>query len=393
MIASSLVARLVDLTVALPIVLLVVAETGSYAWAGAASGALVAGAAVATPVLGRLADARGYRPVLGTAAAASAVVLASLAVLAPWLGPAALVVLAGLAGLSSPPIEASVRAILARAAGPGVRQRLLTADATAQELVFMAGPPLHVGVATLASPRAAVALCAAVLIAGTTVLLSSPATAGRAPARALAPGSAIARPAVRWLVAVGLMAGVFFGTMNIALVARADEAGATWLAGVFHALWAAGSLAAGLLVVLRPWRAPVARRLILLTTAAAVAALPLVLAGPLWLLGALLVLQGMTIAPAIAAHAEAIADAAPQGRATEAFAWAASLTALGLAAGELVGGLAVETVGAGGALVAGAAAMALAAALTPLAVRPRAVAVAAAVAGPARSRAAACPAD
>ncbi|MCU0306927.1 MAG: MFS transporter [Thermoleophilia bacterium] len=370
LIGSSLVARLPDLTIGIPMVLLVLAATGSYAWAGLASGTLVAGAAAATPVLGRLADRLGYRPVLGVAAAASAGLLILIALTAPWLPAPVLVALAGAAGLASPPLEASVRAIVARTATGDARQRLLTVDATAQEVVFIVGPVLHVLVATLVSPRAAVGLAALVMAAGTGALLLAPLTRGRAPAPAGRRGSALASPAVRRLAFLALLAGAFFGLVNISLIARGDELGAPWLAGVFHALWAAGSLAGGTWVALHPSRRPVSQRLVLLLGLSALAAAPLAIgAGAAWSLGLLLVLQGVTVAPAIAVQAEAIAETAPAGLATEAFAWSTSLTAVGLAGGEAAGGMVVSAGGGQASLAVAVGVLAAAAAAAPLAAR------------------------
>ncbi len=360
---TSLVARFGDLTVALPVILLVVDATDSYAWAGLTSGALAVGAAVATPVLGRLADDRGHRVVLGTAAGA-------LALGAAHLPAPAVVALGALAGITSPPIEASVRAILSRTAAPASLQRLFAIDSAAQELLFISGPLIHVTVAGLFSPMAAVLTAAGVMAAGMSAMLLSPATALRPERRAPGARGAIRSPAVRSLALIGMLVGVFWGGTSIALIARADELDATWMAGVFIAVWAGGSLIAGIAVVVRPWNlAPIPRMRRLLVAAAALALpLPLVSEWPVALAGVLF-LQGLTIAPGVGAHAESIARAAPRGAATEAFAWATSATVVGYAAGEMGGGILIEVFGAPVAMAAAAAALLLGA-LVALATRP-----------------------
>jgi len=362
LLASSLVARVADLTVALPVVLLVVDATGSYALAGLVAGAVTLGAATAAPLLGRLADRVGHRPVVGASAAASAAALAALALSADGLPDAGLVALGAAAGLSSPPIEATVRALLSRGARGPRLQRLLTLDTTAQEAVFIVGPPVHVTVATLVSPAAAVLLTAALLVVGSGLMLASPLLALRGGRAAEGRRGALREPAVRLLSLVALGIGGFFGAATVAVVALADEAGRAWLAGPLVAVWASGSLLGGLAVIARPPRGVPERRMVLLLALSATLALgPAAASGSVAAVFPLLALQGLTIAPALSAHAESMAVAAPPGAATEAFAWSTSAMAVGAASGQAVGGAVIDAAGAPVALLGAAAPLGLAA--------------------------------
>ncbi|HWH13633.1 MAG TPA: MFS transporter [Miltoncostaeaceae bacterium] len=363
LVAASLVARVADLTVALPVVLLVVDATGAYALAGLVAGALTLGAAVAAPLLGRLADRVGHRPVVGASAVLSALALAVLALTADLLAPTALVALGAAAGLASPPIEATVRALLSRSAEGPRLQRLLALDTTAQEAVFIAAPPLHVAVAALVSPAAAVLLVAALLVGGTLAMLLSPllglAVAGRGAGRR---AYALRETAVRRLSGVALCIGTFFGAATVGVIALADEAGREWLAGPLVAVWALGSLVGGLAVIARPPRAAAERRLwLLLVASAALAVGPALAAGSVWAVVPLLALQGLTIAPALASHAESVALAAPAGGATEAFAWTTSAMSVGAAGGHALAGLVIDAAGASAALGVAVVPLALAA--------------------------------
>lgn len=385
LVGTSLVARAADLTVALPVVLLVVAATGSYAWAGLVTGAMALGTAVATPPLARLADRRGHRPVLAGSAAVSGLLLVLLGLAGPHLAGPGLVALGLLLGLTSPPFEASVRAIVARTERPAGLQRLLAIDSTAQELVFIAAPPVHVAVSQLASPSAAVLLAAATLIAGTVAMVASPRAGIPPETRSRTRGrGALSSPTVRLLALVGLFSGVYYGMTSIGLIARADELGMAWLAAPFTAVWALGSLVGGTYVVLRPSAAPPAVRMRrLLVVSAALAAPVAVAAADPWVLVAALLVQGVTVAPAVTAHAETLAAAAPRGMSTEAFAWATSATVVGYGIGDIAGGSVVEAVGGTGALAAAAMALGLAAmvARRGTVAPPRAVVAAPAEAG------------
>src|SRR3712207_1756518 len=101
--------------VPLALLLMVQQQTGSYAVAGLASATLGVASAVMAPVLGRVADRRGPRPVLFSQAAAYPLLLALL--IAVVLGGAADVLVVGaaaLAGMATPLVSGTVRALWSR---------------------------------------------------------------------------------------------------------------------------------------------------------------------------------------------------------------------------------------------------------------------------------------
>ena len=95
----------------LAVVLAVEAATGSFAVAGTAVAAFAAGSGLLAPARGRIVDARGARilPVFALVHAAGLALL--VAGCAASLAPALLVIAAGLAGTSTPPLIATARAV------------------------------------------------------------------------------------------------------------------------------------------------------------------------------------------------------------------------------------------------------------------------------------------
>ena len=230
--------------------------TGSFAAAGAVTGVYAIALAVGGPLLGRLVDRRGQRPVLLASAAAAAVQLLAVAALPAGAPLAALLALAAGIGLATPPVGACVRTLLpGLLPDAGAVRAAYALDASASELTWIAGPPLALGLGALWSTGAALAL-AGLGPARRHRRVRLPARlAPLAPGRRRARGRAAARcgsPAMRTLVLVLIAVGVLFGAVEVAVTAVAKlHGGSTAAAAPLLALWGAGSLAGGVLAARR----------------------------------------------------------------------------------------------------------------------------------------------
>ena len=122
---------------------------------------------MAAPLYGRVIDRVGQTRVLVATAVFGAVIGIALVVAAlAGAGTSLLTLLALAGGLSVPPVSPSLRTLLPGLVG---RERLDTAfafDALQLELVFIFGPLLAAGIATLVSPEAAVLTAVALQTAG-----------------------------------------------------------------------------------------------------------------------------------------------------------------------------------------------------------------------------------
>ena len=113
-------------------------------------------------------DRRGLRRVLVPSALAFALAVVALAI-AGSRGAAAyaLIPLALLAGMSLPPVGASLRALWpALVTAPELRGAAYTLDAILQEVTFIVGPPLAAVLAAAASPRVALSVVALLALVG-----------------------------------------------------------------------------------------------------------------------------------------------------------------------------------------------------------------------------------
>jgi hypothetical protein len=360
------IAARVPLTM-LSIALLVHAHhlTGSFAAAGIVAGAYAVALGVGGPVLGQLVDRRGQTAALLASAAASAGLLGAIAVLpagAPFL---ALVGLAAAIGLATPPLGACLRTLLpGLLPDAGAVRAAYAVEATASELTWVSGPPLALGLGALWSSGGALLFAAAVLLIGTAAFAAQPASRTWQPDHGVARtrGGSLSAPAMRTLVIVLVAVGALFGAVEVAVAAAADGLGAAAAAGPLLGIWGAGSLLGGMVAVRLGGGAHSAAGLALVLVALAAGHLLLVpAAGSVLALAAVLLVAGAAIAPTYATVYAMVDRAAPEGTATEAFAWLATAVAIGASSGSALAGALAEGAGpaAAFALAGGAGAIAL----------------------------------
>ncbi|MHB1508241.1 MAG: MFS transporter [Acidimicrobiales bacterium] len=370
LLSTSLLARLPVAMANLAIILRVVGATGSYAGAGAVTGIFVISSAITGPPLGRLADRVGRRPVLLVTSALNAAGFVLLAVV-PVRDTLAVLVLAGIAGACLPPVAPAVRSLWQKLVSGELRASLYAFDATMQETTFMVGPSLVALLSTLAGPSAALIACGVVGVTGTAALALHPALAGGfighhsvvasgTTDSALSPGRDDAgprrsgpergrfRPAglpgLGALVVIMVLFLAAILVVEVAVVAFAGRAHEGSQAGLLLAVWAAGSMAGGLVFGARAAHGG-GRVLAPLIVAAGAGFLSLAAAPDLDVLYVLLFVAGMSIAPGFSCIYGLVGEIAPSTSSVEAFSWIGSGIQTGAAAGAALGGVVVETLG------------------------------------------------
>ncbi|MBB5641800.1 MFS family permease [Cryobacterium roopkundense] len=359
----ALVGRLSFAMVTLALLFAVQSSTGSFALAGAATGAFGLANVLASPYRARLVDRRGQRVILRALVVAYAIGLCALAALTatPDAGGWAVVLLAAATGLFPPPLGAAMRVVWGRICPtPALRIRAYSVDAVCEELLFTTGPLLAAGIITIWSAPAALLLTAGVAIVGTVGMTSSTASLAQ-PTVTVAP-PVHARPLRQrsfFAVLVALLGvGVVLGVVEVAAPAFADSLGSVGLAGVLLAAFATGSAFGGLLYGHRDWSGPLSRRLIALGLGMALFCALLALAPSVVFVGFGLAAVGFFLAPSlITGYLLADSLTGPEVR-TEAASWINTAVNTGAALAAAGAGLAVDTssttaaflLGAGGAL-------------------------------------------
>lgn len=357
LLATSMVARLPGAMANLAIILRIVGATGSYARAGGVTAAYVVGTGIMGPVVGRLADRFGRRPVLLLAVAVNAAGLVSLA----FIGVSHILVVlavAAVAGASLPPVAPAVRSLWGSLVSQELQSSLYAVDATLQEATFMVGPTLVALLSSVWGPPVALIACGAIGLFGTVAVslhpaVVAPGSAGTGAAATPSPRSAVPRhrrfqPAgIAGLASLVVIVLMFLGAIlvvEVSVVAFAGHAGAKNQAGVLLAVWATGSMVGGFVFGARAAHAG-AKVLSRLMVCSAVGFLLLAAAPGVAVLYGLLFLAGMSIAPGFSCIYGLVGDISPSNGSVEAFSWIGSGIQMGAAAGAALGGLLIDDFG------------------------------------------------
>ncbi|MCS0639638.1 MFS transporter [Streptomyces sp. LP05-1] len=348
---GALLGRLPTAMTALAMTLTLRAHGAGFRFIGVATAVLAVAGAAGGPALSRLADRRGQTRVLvaGALVSAGGILLVALA---PASRPA---VLAGaaLAGAAAPPLEPCLRALWPVLVGQENLQRAYALDAAAQELVFIGGPLLVSATVALAPPEAAVALSAALCLAGTLVM------AGSRPSREWrgSPGGGDwlgpLRSRALILLFLGLAgAGSAIGGLNIVAVAYAERHPLPGGAGTLLALSACGALIGAVLYGRSRWSLAPTARAVLFGAGLTVTYLLVALMAPVPVMVPVCLSTGFFLSPLLVVSFSLVDALAPAGTVTEAFAWLITLLTTGTALGSALAGYVSDLTGPGPAAAA-----------------------------------------
>jgi predicted MFS family arabinose efflux permease len=312
-----------------------------YGAAGLVGAAFTVGGSFGAPVMGRITDRRGLRPVLVLTTVAEVLFWTCAQALPYW----ALLVAALIGGFLTLPAFAVARQSIAALAPESHRLPAFALDSITTELSFMVGPALGVLICTTAGPRAAMlAVGSGILLSGVGLFLLNPPT--RAPGEApISAGERVTRrswlrPELIAVFAISSAATLVLSGTDVAVVAVLQESGEVKWTGAVLALWAVYSLTGGFAYgTVRQGLPP-----LLLLAPMALLTIPVGLAGAhWWLIAALLLPAGALCAPTITATAAAVSRLTPAAARGEAMGWHNSSLTVGVALGAPIAGTVMDT--------------------------------------------------
>ncbi|MFG3498207.1 MFS transporter [Streptomyces sp. NPDC047928] len=347
---AGLIGRMPLSMLGIGIVTMVSEITGRYGLAGALAAALALSAAVLGPQVSRLVDRHGQRRVLRPATLIAVMAVAGLLVCAQQgLPDWTLFVFTAAAGCV-PSVGAMTRARWADIFR-GEPRRLHTAyalESIVDEVCFIFGPIVSIGLSTVWFPEAGPLLAALFLLVGVWWLTAQRATepAPHPVDKHASGGSALRSPGLQVLVAAFVATGAIFGAVDVVTLAFAEESGAKRAASLVLAVYALGSCLAGAVFGLLHLKGDPARRWVVGVCAMAVSMIPLQLAGSLPFLAVALFVAGLAIAPTMVTTMALVEAHVPRGKLTEGMSWTGTGLAVGVALGSSAAGWVVDAHGA-----------------------------------------------
>jgi MFS family permease len=349
MVLAAFIGRLPLSMVGLGSVLLVQSETGSYGLGGAVAAVGAVTTAISGPIIGRLADTHAQRRVLLSVLAVFVVsgFVFLFSVRDGW--PLWTVfVSAGVAGASLPPVASMIRVRWTHLLrGTPRLPTAMAMESVVDEFVFIVGPVLVTFLSTTGHTTSGVVTAFMLATVGSLLFAAQCRTEPPPAPREHRRGpSAMRVRGLRVLFVVGAAVGAILGTLEIALVAFADEAGARSLSGLLIAGLAAGSMVAGIGWGTVHWRVRLRHRLVWVLALLTVLTVPLTLVGSYWLMLPFVLLTGVAISPSLISAFTLAEVLVPRATVTEAFTWIGTALALGVAVGTSTAGKIVDSVGA-----------------------------------------------
>lgn len=323
-----------------------------YAAAGVVAATVTIGTAIGAPLLGRMVDTLGARPVLAVTTAAEALFW----FLAPSASYRSLLVLAAITSVFRLPVFSLIRQSLAALVPTSQRRGGYALDSMSVELSYLAGPALAVLAATQYTPRVTMFMLGTAIVgAGTALIMLNPVVRAEEPATKV-PTSRRFGTALYSQLAIAAATAIVLSGTDVALVAALRAKGQTDWAGVVFGCWSCSSLIGGFIygTARRP-PSPAA-----LVGLLGIATIPIGFAEGWPWLGLAILPAGLFCAPALASCADAVSQLAPPSASGEIMGWHGAAMTAGMSLGAPLTGAVIDatnalagfaTVGTIGALV------------------------------------------
>ncbi len=347
--AAGFFARLPIAMAPIGIVAMLSQTHGEYWLAGAVSATFALTNAAVAPQISRLVDRKGQSSVLVPATIISVIAFAILIIATNQRWPAWTLFLSAFLAAAMPSIPAMMRARWTEIFRD--RPELNTAfafESAADELVYIAGASLSVGLAVSLFPEAGMMISTASLALGTFAFLMQRSTEPKV--RAVESGSrqhsAIRLRSVQIITVALIFVGSTFATAEVSAVAITKELGQPEAASLIIGVYAIGSFVVGLLLGAINPKMPLQRQLLIAVSVLALTALPLLFASTtVSLLAFAVFLSGVAISPIFITAFGLIERRVPESMLTEGVTWVMTGIGIGMALGAFISGWVIDNFG------------------------------------------------
>ncbi|AIM20206.1 MULTISPECIES: MFS transporter [Serratia] len=345
--SAGLIARLPVSMTGIGIITMLSQVRGSYWLAGAVAATFAFSMALLAPQIARAADRFGQRRVLPYATGTSAIALLLLLICTRYQAPNwALFVFAALAG-GMPSISAMVRARWSEIyRGTPQLHTAFSFESVLDEVAFIIGPPIAVGLSVSLFPEAGPLVAALLLVAGVTAFALQKSTQPPVYTHNSERQRAIlAMPSMQILVLALIALGTIVGTVDVISVAFAEQQGQPAAASIVLSVYAFGSCLAGLIFGAMKIPVPLPRLFLYAAFATAFTTLPLLWVHNVLTLAAAMFVAGLFFAPTMIIAMGLVENIVPPARLTEGLTWMVTGLGIGVAFGAALAGLAIDAAG------------------------------------------------
>ncbi|PZP53871.1 MAG: MFS transporter [Agrobacterium fabrum] len=349
--AAGFFARLPIAMAPIGIVAMLSQTHGEYWLAGAVSATFALTNAALSPQISRLVDRRGQSSVLIPATIVSVIAFAALIIATNQRWPVWTLFLFAFLAATMPSIPAMMRARWTEIFRD--RPELNTAfafESAADELVYISGASLSVGLAVSLFPEAGMMISTTFLALGTFAFLLQRSTEPRV--RPVESGrrqrSAIFLRPVQIITLALIFVGSTFATAEVSAVAITSALGQPEAASLVIGVYAIGSFVVGLILGALNPKLPLQRQLLIAVSVLALTALPLLVANTtVALLAFAVFLSGVAISPIFITAFGLIERRVPESMLTEGVTWVMTGIGIGMALGAFVSGWVIDNFGPG----------------------------------------------
>ena len=346
--AAGLIARMPISMTGIGIITLLAQLRGSYWLAGAVAATFALSMALLAPQISRWVDRYGQGRVLPGVTAVGVCSLLAL-LLCSHLGTPdwTLFVCAALAGCI-PSMPAMVRARWSELyRGSPKLHTAFSFESVLDEVSFIIGPPISVGLSVVFFPQAGPLLAAILLAVGVTAFVlqrqTEPPVHPRSPEHT---GTVLRQGAVVILLMVLLGMGTIVGTVDVVSVAFAQQQGQPAAASIVLSVYAFGSCAVGLVFGTLKLNMPLPKLFLLGALATAITVVPLMWVNSIATLAAAMFVAGLFFAPTLITAMGLIENIVPPAKLTQGLTWMITGLGMGVALGAVVGGWVIDAYGA-----------------------------------------------
>ena len=319
----------------------------SYGDASYVAAAYILSSAFISPQMARLADLYGQNRIILSAGSVAAISLSILVYAATQKASLPMMMFWAVGGGFLPNFGAFVRTRWSNIYRKSKKlQTAFAFESIVDEIIFMIGPVIALGLTTAYAPQAGPLAAIAFLVFGSIAFLTQTKTQPPIHKHLQKERSSVLRMSeIRLLALVLLAIGAIYGACEITVFAFAKQLNQQTYTSIPLSAYALGSFITGIIYGITSWKLSLPRRFFIIIIFAALTTLPLLCVTNLWNLSAVLFLAGATCSPTIIITMTLIENIVPPNKLTEGMSWAGTSMATGTSVSAALSGHLIDQYG------------------------------------------------